>query len=208
MILAALGALNGNIAALDAALRDIDTEGIETICCTGDLAAGGPDPGAVVARVRERRILTVQGERDRLTVRWLRKKANLVQRLPADECAALETAFNALSSDALEFLRGLPRTVEFTLEGIGFAVCHGTLTSASPALEADTAEDIFRRQRELTAARVVISGRSATAFSRWVGDTLFVGAGAVHVAGAPGTYALIDTDQTPWGVEARPVRLP
>ncbi len=205
MILAALGALNGNFEALSAALREIDDCGIETVCCTGNLAAGGHAPQAVVDRVRARGILAVQGEQDRLTVRYQRKNASLANRLDAGLYDAIGAAYNALSSDAVEFLRGLPRTRTFTLEGITFAICHGTLTSAAVTLGPDTGDEVFRRQRELSQAQIVIVG-GPQPFFRWVDGTLFVGAGAVDAAGHPGNFVLIDTDRTPWETEVRPVR--
>jgi predicted phosphodiesterase len=207
MILAALGALNGHFAAVEAALREIDEAGIETVCCTGDLVAGGEDPQAVVECVRARKIIAVQGELDRLTVRYLRKKESLAQRLAPDVFDAIGKAYGALSSDAIEFLRGLPRTREFTLEGITFAVCHGTLTSAAVALTPDTSEEVFRRQRELSQAQIIISGGGPEPFSRWVGDTLFVCAGAVTCGGHGASYVLINTEQDPWEVEVRSVKV-
>jgi predicted phosphodiesterase len=65
--LALISDIHGNGVALDAVLADLVRRGTEQIVCLGDLAAGGPQPHEVIARVRELGCRVVRGNADR----WL-----------------------------------------------------------------------------------------------------------------------------------------
>ena len=62
--IALLGGVYSNYLALNAALDDIDARGIEHIFCLGDLGAFGPHPDKTVNILRERRVVTLQGNYD------------------------------------------------------------------------------------------------------------------------------------------------
>ena len=58
---AVISCLHANLAAVEAVLDDIDSQGIQTITCLGDLVGYGPQPNEVVELVRQREIPTCQG---------------------------------------------------------------------------------------------------------------------------------------------------
>ncbi len=58
---AVISCLHANLTALEAVLDDIDSQGIDTITCLGDLVGYGPQPNEVVELVRQREIPTCQG---------------------------------------------------------------------------------------------------------------------------------------------------
>ena len=58
---AVISCLHANLAAVEAVLEDIDSQGIDTITCLGDLVGYGPQPNEVVELVRERGIASCQG---------------------------------------------------------------------------------------------------------------------------------------------------
>ena len=49
---AVISCLHANLAAVEAVLDDIDSQGIQTISCLGDLVGYGPQPNEVVELVR------------------------------------------------------------------------------------------------------------------------------------------------------------
>src|SRR5215207_6345278 len=64
MKIAVISDIHGNHLALDAALTDIESEGVDRIVCLGDAIQGGPQPAEVVARLRELACPVVMGNAD------------------------------------------------------------------------------------------------------------------------------------------------
>lgn len=207
MILAALGDIHGNLPALEAVLAAIDSAGVQTVLNTGDCVVGQPWPNEVIELLRERDILSVQGELDRLALRFLRKRNTLSDRgLDAAMLDAIRETHETTRSANIEFLRGLPRCRVVTIDGIPIALCHGMPASQSDSLEADAPETKFRRQRETTGARIIVSGRTHKAFARMVDDALFVNPGSVGVPTGKAQrarYALVSTEDEPWAADLR-----
>ena len=56
--------IHGNLPALDAVLAEIAAEHVDQIVCLGDVAATGPQPRAVVQRLRELGCSVVMGNAD------------------------------------------------------------------------------------------------------------------------------------------------
>lgn len=56
--------IHGNLLALDAVLADIDAAGVNERYCLGDLVGYGPEPVAVIERIRLLGIPTIQGNYD------------------------------------------------------------------------------------------------------------------------------------------------
>lgn len=62
--LAVLSDVHGNLEALDAVLADLDARGIVDVICLGGLTTYGPDPIAVLDRLRERELVCLRGSYD------------------------------------------------------------------------------------------------------------------------------------------------
>ena len=62
--IAIISDIHGNLPALEAALAEIAAEGIERIICLGDVATLGPQPRAVIARLRALGCPVVMGNTD------------------------------------------------------------------------------------------------------------------------------------------------
>jgi predicted phosphodiesterase len=198
MLLAVIGGIHGNVAALEKALERVAAEGIHLVLCTGNVAAGGPHPNEVIDLLRERRVVCVQGESDRRVVRALRKAASLKARLPEDVYAALEKAHELLSSANVEFLRSLPRERVLSVETTSLHLCHGTVSSQSDALRETDSLDRFRRQREAANADIIVCGSDGPAFVRWVEQTLFVNPGELVGELGGARFITVNTDAEPF----------
>ena len=202
MVFGAIGDVRGNLGALQAVLQALSDEGIQSIVNTGDSAVGGDRPTEVVEALRSAGVVSVQGDRDRLLVRFLRKGASMRERLPQRDFEALERAFELCGSTQAEYLRSLPHSLTVTVDGISVAVCHGSLTSQAERLGAHGPEELFRRQRELTPASIVVCGHGEEAFVRQVEDTLFVNPGSVGMAeDGLAHFAVVSTETEPWGAD-------
>ncbi len=203
MILAAIGDIDGNARVLEAVLADIDAAGIQTIVHVGDCVGFGTEPNETVALLRARVVPGVQGDMDRRAARFARKHARETLRA---ECApevfdALQRTYDALRSEHVEYLAGLPRERRLTVDAVAVYLCHGSPNGQDAGLGEDDDPRRFQRFREVAQADVIVMGHTRNPFSRLVDGTLFVNPGAV--ADSPACYAVVDTEAEPWSVTFR-----
>jgi len=199
MLLAVLGDCNGHAAALGAALNHIAEEGILTIFQTGNLA--GPEGSdSVIQLLREHGVRVCQGEMDRMLVRFEQKSDTFRRKLEQEEFDWIAAAHARLSSEGLEYLRGLSKRIDREVDGIKMHCCHGSPASQSEIIDAETPHTRLQRHRESSGAALLMCGGAKEPFHRWVDGALFVGPG--HLVAAPGEaqFTLIDTDAAPWQV--------
>jgi predicted phosphodiesterase len=197
MLIAVFGGAQGDARALDAALSRVDSLGIHTVLCTGNLAAGGDGGNDVIDRLRERGVTCVQGEMDRLVVRALRKAQSMRKRLDGGVFDAVMRAHESLTNTNIEFLRALPQRRDLTFEGKVLCLCHGTVSSQTNSLTAEDSIDRFRRQREAANAEIVVCGSDDKAFVKVLDDTLFANAGALKAGAGAISFVIVNTDDEP-----------
>ncbi len=65
MKIAVFGDVHGNLPALKAVIKSIESSGVEQVICLGDLAFKGPEPGDCVSLIRAMSIPVVSGNTDR-----------------------------------------------------------------------------------------------------------------------------------------------
>lgn len=206
MRLAVLSDVHGNLAALEAVLADIATQGAPDLYWVlGDLALFGPWPGETVARLRALpQAAFLQGNTDRYLVsgrrpympvrsaeEWARMPMTLVAR-----DAAFRWAVERLSYDDFLFLRDLPTRLEIDLPGYGRVVAfHATPADDETNWLVDTPEEAIRPQVETLAARLMLYGHTHRPLDRVVGPVRLVNDGSVGLPmdGDPRpSYVLLD----------------
>src|SRR6266511_4277048 len=135
--LALISDIHGNGIALDTVLADLAQHDVEQIVCLGDVAAGGPQPNEVIARLRELGCQAVRGNADG----WL------LDGLPAgrsEETRRLGEvvgwAHMTLAPDDLDYLAALPASLTVTVDGITLLCFHGSPRSDVESLLATTPE--------------------------------------------------------------------
>lgn len=113
MRFAAIADIHGNALALEAALADIDAQGITAIINLGDVFSGPLDAGSTARLLRERPMPTVRGNHDRY----------LIEQLPEAMGPSDRVAYDQLAPQDLDWLRTLP----FSLSPFrGVYACHAT----------------------------------------------------------------------------------
>jgi predicted phosphodiesterase len=202
MILTVIGDCNGHADALRAALDWIAEEGILSIFCTGNLA-GGAQTDAVIALLKAHEVVTAQGARDRLLLRYEQKAQQLERKLDAEEYAFLSAAHAELSSGSLEHLRGLHKTVERSIDGIKILACHGSPSSQGEVIDIDSPTPRLQRLRESVDAQIFLCGGADGPFHRWVDGVLFVGPGPLLTAQGEAAITIVDTEEEPWQVRVQ-----
>ena len=119
MRVALLSDVHANLQALQAVLAALDAgPGLDAIWVTGDTVGYGADPSDVIALLKERHALLLQGNHDRAVatgegLEWFHDRAATAARMHAEW----------LSSEERDFLGGLPLTKSVDR----FTLCHGSL---------------------------------------------------------------------------------
>lgn len=116
MRVALLSDIHANLQALEAVLARV--AGVDAIWVTGDTVGYGPDPSDVLAVLRERGAILVQGNHDRAVatgegLEWFHARAAAAARMHAEW----------LSPEERDLLGGLPLTKSIER----FTLCHGSL---------------------------------------------------------------------------------
>ena len=195
---AVLGDIHGNHGALEAALAEIEREGVDAIAITGDLALNGPRPREVLERVRAldaAGAVVVQGNTDVAVADFDYSAAfPWMEDVPAAQRAATEWAHQELDDESLEYLRRLPAERRINADGQMILVCHASPGSQTNGLSADLDPSVTVERVSRTDARVIACGHTHVADVRELGAKLICNPGSCGYAfdGDPGAgWALV-----------------
>ncbi len=187
--------VHGNAVALQAVLQDIEAQRPDRVICAGDLAFGGPEPEAAVARIKTLGIPCVRGNTDE----WLTPESSTQgERIIA-------WIHRALSTESRQYLAGLP--FEYRLDHL--LVVHATPWSVSDLIPKDADQTTLRRVLSEARAAAVVYGHIHLG---WIGQV--PGVGLVVNTGSVGfpfdgdprsSYALLERRASGWTAELRRV---
>jgi putative phosphoesterase len=178
---AALYDIHGNLAALEAVLAEVPDDA--TIVVGGDICAGGEEPAATLARLRE------LGDR----VRWVRGNADR-ELHPSEKGLVpeplVEETRSRLSEDEIAFLHELPVTQRID----GVLYCHASPRNDMDIFTERTPEERIAPLFEGIDVRTVVCGHTHTQYERTVAGVRVVNAGSVGMPyeEEPGAYWLLD----------------
>jgi predicted phosphodiesterase len=188
LTVAALYDVHGNLPALEAVLAEVP-EGVP-IVVGGDVAAG-PWPAESLGRLRS------LGDR----VRWIRGNADRELVEEARGIAppeVIDFVRTRLTDDHLDFLRPLPLTETFAVDGLGSVLfCHATPRSDEELLTRISPDERWEAALAGVDADVVVCGHTHVQFERRVGNLKLLNAGSVGMPyeAEPGAYwALLGPD--------------
>jgi predicted phosphodiesterase len=173
--------LHGNLAALEAVLADLDAQGIDQLVCLGDVAAFGPQPQEVFARLRALGCPIVMGNTDA----WLlNPRPHETRDQDSQRVTEVELwSARQLSSADLDFVRTFQPTVELPLGGGATLLCfHGSPRSNSDLITATTQDSELEGMLGGFQAAVMAGGHSHSQMLRRFGDTMLINPGS---AGLP-----------------------
>ena len=185
---AALYDVEGNVAALDAVLADVERERVDVVVCGGDLVVG-PSPAAVFERLASvRDVRYVRGNADRMVLHG------------TDEYGTDWAAYRAsLGEERLAAVASWPLTVELEVEGIGRVLfCHSTPAADDPIYTRATPDEDLTALMGDVDADLVVVGHTHVQFDRRLPNgPRVVNAGSVGIPfeRPPGAYwALLGPD--------------
>jgi putative phosphoesterase len=197
MRIAIISDIHGNLVAFEAILDDIAREGVDRLICLGDVAAFGPQPEEVVARLREIGCPVVMGDAD----------ATLLSPDPpaTDELfrnlQEIDTwALARLSSADREYIASFEPTVSIALDGDATLLCyHGSPQSFKDPIRATTSEDELERMFAGFDAHMYAGGHTHIQLLRRRGTSLVLNPGSVGLAYDRTPSPGANVRNPPWG---------
>jgi putative phosphoesterase len=180
MRIALISDIHGNLTALETALVDIARLGADKIVCLGDVAPEGPQPIAVIHRLRDLSIPVVKGNTDDWLLNPKPKKAKDAAERRKIEMGLWTMAQMTATERAL--MEEYAMTLSFDLDGLSLLCYHGSPRSCEhrirPITPARQLEKHFRGHNE----RLLAGGHTHEAMVRRFGESIILNPGSV---GAP-----------------------
>ena len=197
MRIAIISDIHGDLVALNAALDDIARARVDRIICLGDVAAFGPQPTEVVARLRETGCPVVMGDADATLLSPKPPDSNelfrRLQEIDAWTIARLSPADRA-------YIAAFQPTLTIPLDDTASLLCyHGSPRSFEEPIRATTSDDDLAQMLAGCDARIFVGGHTHLQMLRRYGDALVLNPGSVGLA-----YDRVPSPNTnvrnpPWG---------
>ncbi|HJP71544.1 MAG TPA: metallophosphoesterase family protein [Candidatus Limnocylindria bacterium] len=181
MRVAVVADLHANLPALRAVLDDAAKIGCDAIWCAGDVIGRGPHPNEVAELLRALDVPTVQGNWDEAVGMDREHSGALWPSHEAEELGALSLGWTkqAISDENRAWLRNLPTSQRFGVEGRSVLLFHGSPLKQTEYLWSDRPSRYFARIASDEADDLFCFGHTHESFHRVVGQGHFVAAGSV-----------------------------
>jgi predicted phosphodiesterase len=143
--IAVFGGLYSNYLALDAAIHDAHSRGVDALYCLGDMGAFGPHPDRVFPLLRDNDVQCIQGNYDDSLARGL-DDCQCGYTDPRDNHFArlsYQYTFASTSAENRAWLGTLPATRRVTLGQYHLLLCHGSPRRTNEFLWESTMSSAF-----------------------------------------------------------------
>ncbi len=183
--------LHANLAALEAVAQ----ERFDRLICLGDLVSYGPAPNEVTRFVREHAFVAIRGNHDNAIALDVDCQCSASNKALAEATLAYHRSL--LDGENLDWLRALPMSAEFKLDGYRFTAFHGTPRDPlyGYQITPDLPDDQLREEIEGVKADFILLGHTHLPMVRGIGSRVVVNPGSVGQPrdGAPqASYAIIE----------------
>ena len=201
--------IHGNLVALESVLHELAKDHIDHIVCLGDVAADGPQPREVIARLRQVSSSLVMGNMDAwlLSPRARNVKSERVRRITEIQ----SWGASQLSPDDLDYLRTFRQTIEFTLDvaevPANLLCFHGSPTSNEEGISPRASEEELEQVLTGCMADVMACGHTHTQMLRRIGVRSILNPGSVGAPRCPpwAEYAVLQCNNGSLRLELRRV---
>ena len=194
MKIAALYDIHGNLPALDAVLKELESIQPDVIVVGGDIVSG-PMPPQILERLRQpgEKVVCIHGNADREVVAAFDGQPSN-SKMPQEVRQITIWVAQQLDQSQRDFLSQLPQQITLHLEGLGdILFCHATPRSDEEIFTSITPQE--RLQNIFTGIEqpIVVCGHTHMQFERQVGSVRILNAGSVGMpyADSPGAYWLL-----------------
>ena len=195
MKIAFIADIHANIFALKKVLQDIEKQNVDKIICLGDLVGYAPYPNEVIDLIKEKNILTIQGNYDESTGEELMVCGCDYESQKETENAnkSLFWTQEEVSEENKKWLAELPKEKKIEIEGWNLYLVHGSPRKNNEYLYADSKE--VKEIAKNFEFDVLLSGHTHLPYFKVINEKYIVNAGS---AGKPkhgnprATYVILD----------------
>lgn len=175
--------IHGNLLALETVLDELAHESLDDLICLGDVAALGPQPGAVLDRLRALQCPVVMGNTDA----WLLAPPSASTRDQIDRDITRWTVAQLTDADRA-YIGSFPAVLERPLDSERTLLCfHGSPRSYDEVIESTTPEDAIHEMLGETQAALLAGGHTHLQMVRRYGDAHLINPGSVGLPGVGAT---------------------
>lgn len=169
--------IHGNLIALESVLNELQQEQVDHIICLGDVAALGPHPHEVIARLRELNCPCILGNTDD----WY------LQPIPEgdDELREIvQWGLQQFTGSDLDYLRSLQSAIELPLDTGKTLLCyHGSPRSYNEVIAATTDTSKVRSMFAGYQAWIMVGGHTHVQMLRRYEQAFIINPGSVGLPG-------------------------
>jgi putative phosphoesterase len=181
MKIAVISDIHGNLAALQAVLKDIETKGVDFIICAGDLVGYGPQPNEVISILRESNISSVMGNYDQAVAN---SQSSCGCNYTDDELARAGAASlcwtsGILTDESREYLLRLPFELDIGTDNSSVKIVHGSPRRINEYLHQELSDKEVNALLMECTAEVLVCGHTHIPYIKALGGKLLVNAGSV-----------------------------
>jgi len=203
--LAVLADIHGNLPALEAALVEIDADGVDGFIVAGDMVAG-PDPQGVVRRLRELKAWLIRGNNENYLMQYFSGKAPDYL-FTSQQWAFIHWNYRQLDQPTLEFLAALPEQRVIDLPGLDpIRVVHGSPRNNAELVYPERDISLLELALAQTTEPVLVFGHTHCAWQWRQNGRLALNPGSLSGkfnGQLGGGYAILTWDGSQWQAELR-----
>lgn len=192
MKVAALYDIHGNLPALEAVLREVDSADADLIVVGGDIVPG-PMPVETLERLLEVKtpMEFIKGNGETAVLRYLRTGS--IENLPDHAIQAVKWCAEQLSFDHTRLISKWNSTFRMEMPTFGDVLfCHATPRDENEIFTIRTPEEKLLTIFNDANSSIVVCGHTHMQFKRKIGNTLVVNAGSAGMPiGKTGAYRLM-----------------
>ncbi|HEU0292283.1 MAG TPA: metallophosphoesterase family protein [Anaerolineales bacterium] len=184
MRIAVISDMHGNYVAFEAVEKDIQAQRIDQIVCLGDAIQGGPQPAAVVQRLRRLGCPVVMGNADA----WLLSGTETADEgIPPERLKKMGEirlwSLSQLTDQDRSFIASFQPTITIPLEGNLSLLCfHGSPVSFDDVIPPAAPEEDFQKFLGAHSDHILTGGHTHAQQIRRNGDLFFFNPGSVGLA--------------------------
>jgi len=184
MRIAIFSDMHGNDLAFESVEADIKKQGVDQLVCLGDAIQGGPQPAAVVQRLRKLNCPVVMGNADA----WLLSGEETGDEgIPPERLKKMEAmrlwSLSQLTDDDRAFISSFQATITVPLtETLSLLCFHGSPASFDDVILPDAPKEVFQKFLGAYSGHILTGGHTHAQQIRRNGEFFFFNPGSVGFA--------------------------
>jgi len=184
MRIAIISDMHGNDFAFEIVEADIKKQGVDQIVCLGDAIQGGPQPAAVLQRLRVLNCVVVMGNADAWLISGIETADEGIPPERLKKMGDIRTwSLSQLTEDDRAFIANFQPTVTVNLEdGLDLLCFHGSPTSFDDIILPTASEEEFQKYFGPYADHILTGGHTHAQQIRRSGEGFFFNPGSVGFA--------------------------